>query len=86
MYELGERYHQTAHDNCGIIGVGDVTDFYSNVLSHIEECINSHWNSFKVGYETYQNLPAFEESSKLFYFLMALNAHWDKGEMERVLV
>lgn len=34
------RYnHQIAHERCGIIGVEDVRDFYSNVISHIEECI-----------------------------------------------
>ena len=161
-YKLGKYVgynHQIAHQNCGIIGVEDVSDFYSGVLSHIEECIHTHWNSeepidrkvrfyfetlkeshftsskyslmmvdmcadqflfegenivscvdldayvigpvewelsflktqiadwdrFKQGYETYQSMPAFEESSKLFFFLMALNAYWDKEEMGKVL-
>lgn len=43
------------------------------------------WDSFKNGYETYQSMPLFEESSKLFFFLMALNAYWDKREMEKIL-
>lgn len=161
-YRLGQYVgynHQVAHKNCGIIGAEDVTDFYANVLSHMEECIHTQWNSeepidrevrhyfetlkesrftsskysmmmvdmcadqflfegenivscvdldayvigpvewelsflktqiadwdrFKEGYETYQRMPEFEESSKLFFFLMALNAHWDKEEMEKVL-
>ena len=25
--------------------IEDVTDFYSRVLSHIDECIRTHWNS-----------------------------------------
>lgn len=151
--------HQIAHENCGIIGVEDITDFYSRVLSHMEECIHTHWNSeelidkkvkeyfellkenrfassryslimvdmcadqflyngenivscvdidayvigpvewelsflktqvedwdsFKAGYETYQALSAFEKTSKLFFFLMALNVYWDKQEMECLL-
>lgn len=162
-YRLGQYVgynHQVAHKNCGILGVEDVTDFYANVLSHMEECIHTQWNSeepidrevrhyfetlkesrftsskyslmmvdmcadqflfegeniascvdldayvigpvewelsflktqiadwdrFKEGYETYQSMPEFEESSKLFFFLMALNAHWDKEEMEKLIV
>ena len=161
-YQLG-RYvgynHQITYENCGIISVEDVTDFYSNVLFQIEECIKKHWNSddsidkkvkeyfeelkenrfvsskyslimvdmcadqflfdnetivscvdldayvigpvewelnflktqiedwerFAEGYETYQNMPRFEDSSKLFFFLMALNAPWDKQRMEKIL-
>lgn len=161
-YKLG-RYigynHQISFMNCGIIGVEDVTDFYSRVLFQIEECIKEHWNSddeidkkvreyfeelkenrfvsskyslmmvdmcadqflfeneniiscvdldayvigpvewelsflktqvedwesFKEGYETYQGMPAFEETSKLFYFLMALNAYWNKEEMAELI-
>ena len=161
-YQLG-RYvgynHQITYENCGIISVEDVTDFYSNVLFQIEECIKKHWNSddsidkkvkeyfeelkenrfvsskyslimvdmcadqflfdnetivscvdldayvigpvewelnflktqiedwerFAEGYETYQNMPRFEDSSKLFFFLMALNAPWDKQKMEKIL-
>ena len=161
-YQLG-RYvgynHQITYENCGIISVEDVTDFYSNVLFQIEECIKKHWNSddsidkkvkeyfeelkkkrfvsskyslimvdmcadqflfdnetivscvdldayvigpvewelnflktqiedwerFAEGYETYQNMPRFEDSSKLFFFLMALNAPWDKQGMEKIL-
>ena len=161
-YRLGKYVgynHRIAHENCGIVGVEDVTDFYVNVLKHIEKIIHIYWNSddlidkkvrqyfeilkesrftsskyslmmvdicadqflydcenivscvdldayvigpvewelsflkiqvedwesFKTGYETYQTMPAFEESSKLFFFLMALNAHWDKAEMEDIL-
>lgn len=161
-YKLGQYVgynHQSVHEHCGIIGVEDVTDFYSGVLLHMKECINAHWNSeemidkkvklffeslkekhftssryslmmadmsadqflydrenivscvdldayvigpvewelsflktqiedwdsFRAGYETYQSMPAFEESSKLFFFLMALNAYRNKQEMERVL-
>ena len=43
------------------------------------------WESFKEGYEAYQGMPAFEETSKLFYFLMALNAHWNKQEMAELI-
>ena len=43
------------------------------------------WDRFKAGYETYQSMPEFENSSKLFFFIMALNAYWDKEEMEDVL-
>lgn len=43
------------------------------------------WDSFRVGYEMYQSMPAYEETAKLYYFIMALNAHWDKQEMERIL-
>ena len=161
-YKLGKYVgynHRIAYKNCGIIGVEDVTDFYSRVLFQIEQCIKKHWNSddsidkrvreffeelkenqfvsskyslmmvdmcadqflfdnenivscvdldayvigpvewelnflkiqiedwerFVEGYETYQSMPQFEYSSKLFFFLMALNAHWDKQEMENVL-
>lgn len=161
-YKLGKYVgynHQIAYENCGIIGVEDVTDFYSRVLCHMEECIHTHWNSeelidkkvksyfdslkenrfvssryslmmvdmcadqflydrenivscvdidayvigpvewelsflktqvedwdsFRAGYETYQTMPTFEESSKLFFFLMALNSYWDKREMEKIL-
>ena len=162
-YRLGKYVgynHQIDHEHCGIIGVEDVTDFYSNVISHMEECIRTHWNSedlvdqkvrmyfetlkenrfvsskyslmmvdmcadqflyegeniiscvdldayvigpvewelsflktqvedwdsFKAGYETYQRMPEFEESSKLFFFLMALNVHWDKQEILKHLM
>lgn len=40
------------------------------------------WTSFKAGYETYQNMPEFEEFSDLFYFLMGLNSYGNKCEME----
>ena len=43
------------------------------------------WQSFKSGYETYQSLPDFEKSSKLYLFLMALNSYHDKSEMENLL-
>ena len=43
------------------------------------------WQSFKSGYETYQPIPEFEKSSKLFLFLMALNSYHDKSEMEILL-
>lgn len=43
------------------------------------------WQSFKSGYETYQPIPEFEKSSKLFLFLMALNSYHDKTEMENFL-
>ena len=42
------------------------------------------WQSFKSGYETYQSLPDFEKSSKLYLFLMALNSYHDKSEMENL--
>ena len=44
------------------------------------------WERFVEGYETYQSMPLFEGSSKLFFFLMALNAHWDKQGMENILI
>ena len=40
------------------------------------------WESFKKGYETYQPLPEFENQSKLFYLLMALNSYYNKKEIE----
>ena len=43
------------------------------------------WERFVEGYETYQSMPRFEGLSKLFFFLMALNVHWDKQGMEKVL-
>ncbi|GFN34149.1 hypothetical protein PCURB6_44090 [Paenibacillus curdlanolyticus] len=45
----------------------------------------SDWDSFKAGYETFQSMPYWESSSEFFYFLMALNPNWDKGEMEASL-
>lgn len=161
-YRLGQYVgynHRIAHINSGIIGAEDVTDFYASMLSHMEECIRTHWNSedpidkkvreyfasikemrfvsskyslmmvdmsadqflydgenivacvdldayvigpvewelsllktqisdwerFRTGYEMYQPMPEFEEASKRFFFLMALNVHWDKQEMEGVL-
>lgn len=60
--------------------VGPVEWELSFLKTQIED-----WDSFRAGYETYQNMPKFEESSKLFFFLMALNAHWDKSEMESLL-
>lgn len=151
--------HKNAYENCGIIGVQDVPDFYERVLLHIEEYIQTYWNSgeavdqkvrcyfetlrerrftssrnalimvdmcadqflyegenvktcvdldayvigpvewelsflktqiedwdsFKRGYEVYQAMPAFEQTSKLFFFLMALNAYWDKDAMDDLL-
>lgn len=161
-FKLGQYIgynHQIAYKNCGITGVEDVTDFYAGVLSHMEKCIQTYWNSedlvdrkvrdyfetlkeahfasskyslmmvdmcadqflydgdnivscvdldayvigpvewelsflktqiedwdkFKEGYETCQSMPSFEELSKLFFFIMALNAHWDKEEMRNLL-
>ena len=40
------------------------------------------WESFKKGYETYQPLPPFENQSKFFYLLMALNSYNNKSEIE----
>lgn len=84
-YILGQYIgynHRIIHKNCGIQGIEDVTDFFSNALSHMEECINAHWNSFKEGYEIYQSIPAFEKVSDFFFFLMALNSYWNKSEIE----
>lgn len=147
--------HQINRNNCGILGIEDVTDFFSIALSHMESCINTYWNgdeiidkkvrlffenlkkrnyksskyalmmadmsadqflydgdnisacidldayvigpvewelsflriqiedweSFKAGYETYQRMPAFEELSDFFFFLMALNSYENKAEI-----
>ncbi len=47
-FQLG-RYvgynHQKMHENCGILGTEDVTDFFSLALAHMEKCIKAHWNS-----------------------------------------
>ena len=43
------------------------------------------WQSFKSGYETYQPIPEFEKSSKLFLFLMALNSYHKNSEMKILL-
>lgn len=34
--------HQINHNNCGILGIEDVTDFFSIALSHMESCINTY--------------------------------------------
>lgn len=50
-YILGQYVgynHQISHKNCGIKGIEDVTDFFSIALSHMEECINTHWNSDEI--------------------------------------
>lgn len=44
------------------------------------------WDIFKAGYEIYQKMPEFKDVSKLYFFLMALNVHWDKGEMLRLFM
>ncbi|MDD6034671.1 MAG: hypothetical protein PUC30_00510 [Lachnospiraceae bacterium] len=47
-YRLGQFIgynHQIAHKGCGILGTCDVTDFFSNALSHMEQFIQTHWNS-----------------------------------------
>ncbi len=47
-YRLGQYVgynHQSVHKNCGIKGVEDVADFFPHALSHMEACIESHWNS-----------------------------------------
>lgn len=158
-YRLGQYVgylHQSVHQNCGILGTEDVTDFFSAAASHMEACINAHWNSeertdrrvrafwealrqrrfgsagyslimadmsadqflydkdriaacvdldayvigpvewelsflrkqvedwdsFRAGYETYQNMPQLEEVSDFFFFLMALNSYENKCEIE----
>lgn len=40
------------------------------------------WDSFKAGYETYQNMPTFEKISDFFFFIMGLNSYRNKCEME----
>lgn len=40
------------------------------------------WDRFKAGYEMYQRMPAFEEMSDFFLFLMALNSYENKREIE----
>lgn len=157
-YRLGQYVgynHQVAHENCGILGIEDVTDFFPAAFAHMETCINLHWNSdelidkkvkqffetlkercfksskyslmmvdmcadqfiyrgedvaacvdldayvigpvewelsllknqiadwnsFKMGYETYQSMPGFEEMSDFFFFLMGLNLYGNKCEM-----
>ncbi len=157
-YRLGQYVgynHQCAHTNCGLKGVEDITDFFPRALSHMEACIESHWNGdsdtdrkmrahfnrlkqqrfessknslimvdisadqflydnaenivacvdldayvigpvewelsflhkqvedwdrFRAGYENYQDMPPFEESSEFFLFLMALNLYDNKCE------
>lgn len=47
-YRLGQYVgynHQSVHMNCGLIGMEDVTDFFSVSLAHMEMCINTYWNS-----------------------------------------
>lgn len=36
--------HKVIHENCGIMGMEDVTDFFSVAFAHMETCINKHWN------------------------------------------
>ena len=47
-YRLGQYIgynHQVSHQNCGIIGKEDVTDFCAIAFAHIENCIKLHWDS-----------------------------------------
>ncbi len=159
-FQLGQYIgynHQKMHENCGILGTEDVTDFFLLAFAQMEECIKAHWNSdepidkwvreyfeslkqrrfessryslmmvdicadqflfdtdenivacvdldayvigpvewelsflktqvedwesFRTGYEIYQKLPAFEEVSDFVLFLMGLNSHGNKCEME----
>ena len=79
---------QFLFDNENIVSCVDL-DAY--VIGPVEWELNflkiqiEDWERFVEGYETYQSMPQFEDSSKLFFFLMALNEHWDKQEMENVL-
>ncbi|WP_026659005.1 hypothetical protein [Butyrivibrio sp. AC2005] len=40
------------------------------------------WDEFKAGYETYCEMPSFDEVSKLFFLLMALNSYNNKAEID----
>ena len=47
-YRLGQYVgynHQIIHKNCGILGIEDLTNFFSVALSYMETCINANWNS-----------------------------------------
>lgn len=47
-YRLGQYVgynHRISHKHCGILGIETVTDFFSSALSHIEQRIQTHWNS-----------------------------------------
>lgn len=46
-YRLGQYVgynHKVNHENCGIMGMEDVTDFFSIAIAQMETCINLHWN------------------------------------------
>lgn len=50
-YRLGQYVgynHQKVHKNCGLIGIEDVTDFFSAAVSHMENCISVNWNSQEI--------------------------------------
>lgn len=40
------------------------------------------WDEFKAGYETYCEMPSFEEVSKLFFLLMALSSYDNKAAID----
>lgn len=40
------------------------------------------WESFTAGYETYQRMPALNELSDFFFFIMALNSYGNKVEID----
>ncbi len=50
-------------------------------LSFLQRFVGD-WDSFKAGYERYQNMPALEEISDFFFYLMALNSYNNKSEIE----
>lgn len=67
-YRLGQYVgynHQQAHKYCGILGLEDVTNFFPNALSHIETCINAHWNGEEL---IDKKVRAFFETLKERYF------------------
>lgn len=79
---------QFLYDNENIVSCVDLDAYVIGPveweLSFLKTQIED-WESFIKGYETYQSMPDFKKSSKLFFFLMALNAFLDKAEMKKVL-
>ncbi len=57
--------HQVSHNHCGILGTEDVRDFFQVSLSHMETCINLHWNS---GDDIDVRVRAFFEKLKKRHF------------------
>lgn len=50
-YRLGQYIgynHRKKHQNCGILGIEDITHFFPNAILHMEKCIDDHWNSDEI--------------------------------------